>query len=168
MAGMNVRQAPIDYIERTRAQYDALGFPPYAWIDQKDEPPPFASLSKPLSEMRVALIASGGIYQYGQIAFHHRDDTSFRLIDTTKPSETLRTSHFAYDMTAARQNINAVFPVDTLQTLVARSEVGQLARRAYTFMGGIYSARKVRDSLAPALGDALHDDEVDLAILVPA
>ena len=163
-----MRQAPIDYIERTRAQYDALGFPPYAWIDQKDKPPPFESLSKPLSEMRVAVIASGGIYQCGQLAFHHRDDTSFRIIDTTRPSETLRTSHFAYDMTAARQNINAVFPVDTLQTLVANSEIGQLARRAYTFMGGIYSARKVRDRLAPALGDALHDDEVDFAILVPA
>ena len=163
-----MRQAPIDYIERTRAQYDALGFPPYAWIDQKDKPPPFESLSKPLSEMRVAVIASGGIYQCGQLAFHHRDDTSFRIIDTTRPSETLRTSHFAYDMTAARQNINAVFPVDTLQTLVANSEIGQLARRAYTFMGGIYSARKVRDWLAPALGDALHDDEVDFAILVPA
>ena len=164
---MNVRQAPIDYIERTRAQYGALGFPPYAWTNQKDEPPPFEPISKPLSEMRVALIASGGIYQRGQIAFHHRDDTSFRIIDTTEPSETLRTSHFA-DMAAARQNINAVFPVDTLQTLVASSEVGQLARRAYTFMGGIYSARKVRDLLAPALRNALHDDEVDLAILVPA
>ena len=67
-----MRQAPIDYIERTRAQYDALGFPPYAWIDQRDEPPPFEPISKPLSEMRVALIASGGIYQRGQIAFHHR------------------------------------------------------------------------------------------------
>ena len=168
MTEINVRQAPIDYIERTRAQYDALGFPPYAWIDQKDEPPNFAPLSKPLSEMRVALIASGGIYQRGQIAFHHRDDASFRIIDTTKPSKTLRTSHFAYDMTAARENINAVFPIDTLLTLAANGEISQLARRAYTFMGGIYSARKVRDWLAPALGDALHDDEVDLAILVPA
>ena len=99
-----MRQAPIDYIERTRAQYDALGFPPYAWTNQKDEPPPFEPISKPLSEMRVALIASGGIYQRGQIAFHHRDDTSFRIIDTTEPSETLRTSHFAYDMTSSAKH----------------------------------------------------------------
>jgi hypothetical protein len=34
-------------------------------------------------------------------------------------------------------------------------------------MGGIYSVRKVRDILAPALADRLVKDEVDVAILVP-
>jgi hypothetical protein len=34
-------------------------------------------------------------------------------------------------------------------------------------MGGIYSARRVRDELAPALADRLQNDEVDAALLVP-
>jgi hypothetical protein len=34
-------------------------------------------------------------------------------------------------------------------------------------MGGIYSARKVREVLAPAIADALVRDEVDVAMLVP-
>ena len=34
-------------------------------------------------------------------------------------------------------------------------------------MGGIYSVRKVRDQLTPAIADRLQRDEVDLAILVP-
>jgi D-proline reductase (dithiol) PrdB len=118
--------------------------------------------------MNIALIASGGIYAHGQIAFHHKDDLSYRIIDTEIDSTQLRTSHFAYDLTPARENINVVFPIDTLKTLAHQGIIRSLSRRAYTFMGGIYSARKVRDLLAPHLLKALQEDEVDLALLVPA
>jgi len=42
-----------------------------------------------------------------------------------------------------------------------------LAPRAFTFMGGIYSARKVREILAPALAAHLSSEGVDVVILVP-
>ena len=164
---MDQRQNPIDYIERTRSQYDALGYEPYTWVEYSAAPP-WTALSKPLKEMNIALIASGGIYASGQIAFHHKDDLSYRVIDTEIESTQLRTSHFAYDLTPARENINVVFPIDTLKTLAHQGIIRSLSRRAYTFMGGIYSARKVRDLLAPHLLKALQEDEVDLALLVPA
>lgn len=159
-------RSPIDYIERTRAQYEDLGYPPYQWV-HSDDPPPFAPLRKPLDECRVALIGSGGIYERGQIAFHFKDDLSFRIIDTTAPTEHLRATHFAYDLTDARIDPNVVFPVDTLHTLVSDHRIGALSRNAYAFMGGIYSSRKVRETLAPAIADRVMKDEVDLAILVP-
>jgi len=164
---MDERQDPIDYIERTRSQYDALGYEPYTWVEYSAAPP-WTALSKPLKEMNIALIASGGIYARGQIAFHHKDDLSYRIIDTEIDSTQLRTSHFAYDLTPARENINVVFPIDTLKTLAHQGIIRSLSRRAYTFMGGIYSARKVRNLLAPHLLKALQEDEVDLALLVPA
>ena len=164
---MDQRQDPIDYIERTRSQYDALGYEPYTWVEYSAAPP-WTALSKPLKEMNIALIASGGIYARGQIAFHHKDDLSYRIIDTEIDSTQLRTSHFAYDLTPARENINVVFPIDTLKTLAHQGIIRSLSKRAYTFMGGIYSARKVRDLLAPHLLKALQEDEVDLALLVPA
>jgi len=164
---MDQRQDPIDYIERTRSQYDALGYEPYTWVEYSAAPP-WTALSKPLKEMNIALIASGGIYASGQIAFHHKDDLSYRVVDTEIESTQLRTSHFAYDMTPARENINVVFPIDTLKTLAHQGIIRSLSKRAYTFMGGIYSARKVRDLLAPHLLKALQEDEVDLALLVPA
>ena len=34
-------------------------------------------------------------------------------------------------------------------------------------MGGIYSSRKVKDVLAPAIVAELKEEEVDLAILIP-
>jgi D-proline reductase (dithiol) PrdB len=158
---------PIDYIERTRDQYAALGYPPYRWV-VNEQAPPFTPLSRPLAESRVALIASGGIYRVGQIAFHFKDDTSFRAIESDVAQADLRFAHFAYDMTDARRDANVVFPSATLQDLARLGRIGSLARNAYTFMGGIYSARKVRDLLAPALADRLVADEVDVAIMVPA
>lgn len=159
--------APIDYIQRTRDQYDALGYPAYRWVENEDTAP-FTPLSRPLSECRVGLIASGGIYQLGQTAFHFKDDLSFRAIDVETPPEDLRVTHFAYDTDDARSDVNVVFPYQTLKDLARLDRIGSLARHAYTFMGGIYSARKVRDTLAPAMADQLVRDEVDVAIMVPA
>lgn len=157
---------PIDYIERTRAQYSALGYPVYRWVESP-EPPPFAPVERPLSECRVGLIASGGIYRTGQIAFHHADDISYRVIDRDTPTEALRATHFAYDLTDARSDPGVVFPLDGLRDLAAEGAIGGVADRAYTFMGGIYSARKVRDVLAPELTRRVVEDQVDLVLLVP-
>jgi hypothetical protein len=60
-----------------------------------------------------------------------------------------------------------VFPKDTLRRLVQRGLLGELAQRAYAFMGGIYSSRKVRDLLAPALVERIRADDPDLVLLVP-
>ena len=144
-------QRPVDYIERTREQYAALGYPAYRWV-QETEPPAFTRVEAPMHRWRVGLVASGGIYVQGQIAFHHRDDLSYREVGMDTPAEALRVTHFAYDLTDARADPNAVIP---------------LGPRAYTFMGGIYSVRKVREVLAPALAERLCSDGVDVAILVP-
>ncbi len=157
---------PIDYIQRTRDQYDALGYPAYRWVENEDKPP-FTPLAKALADSRVGLIASGGIYQLGQTAFHFKDDASFRAIDVTTPPNQLRVSHFAYDTTDAEQDINVVFPYQTLKDLARLGRIGSLSRSAYTFMGGIYSARKVREQVAPTLLAELQRDEVDVALLVP-
>ena len=159
-------QRPVDYIERTREQYAALGYPAYRWV-QETEPPAFTRVEAPMHRWRVGLVASGGIYVQGQIAFHHRDDLSYREVGMDTPAEALRVTHFAYDLTDARADPNAVIPLEALRYLRDRGEIGALGPRAYTFMGGIYSVRKVREVLAPALAERLCSDGVDVAILVP-
>ena len=158
---------PVDYIERTRAQYDALGYPPYQWVHNEDDPP-FEPVSKPLAESRVGLIASGGIYREGQIAFHYRDDFSFRAIPADTGTDALRVTHFAYDVTGARADPNVVFPLEALRAEAREGGIGAVGPNAYTFMGGIYSARKVRDVLAPALAERMEEDAADAVVLVPA
>jgi D-proline reductase (dithiol) PrdB len=157
---------PIDYIKRTAEQYSALGYPIYRWV-KSETPPPWAPVSKPLAESRLGLIASGGIYVTGQVAFHFKDDLSYREVATTTAASELRVTHFAYDQHDARSDPNVVFPTGTLHGLVGEGKLGELAERAYSFMGGIYSSRKVQEILAPALAQRLVQDEVDLALLVP-
>jgi D-proline reductase (dithiol) PrdB len=159
-------QAPVDYIQRTRDLYSSLGHPAYQWVENTGSPP-FHKLTKPLAQSKLAVIASGGIYCTGQIAFHYKDDISYRRVSINTPSQNLRVTHFAYDLTAARRDPNAVLPLEALRDLLDRGRIGALADNALTFMGGIYSSRKVRDILAPALVNELQQDEVDLAILIP-
>ncbi|MDZ7827679.1 MAG: glycine/sarcosine/betaine reductase selenoprotein B family protein [Gammaproteobacteria bacterium] len=157
---------PIDYIEQTRQRYESLGYTPYEWA-RIEEPPPFAPLRRPLGEARVGLIASGGIYREGQIAFHYRDDVSFREIPADVAPEALRVTHFAYDQTDARTDPNVVFPIEALREAAASGRIGEVSANAYTFMGGIYSQRRVREVLAPALADRVQADGVDAVVLVP-
>ena len=157
---------PIDYIARTKAQYAALDYPAYRWVENTDAVP-WSSLKKPLSQCKVALICSGGIYKKGQIAFHYEDDISFRIIASDTAQSDLRITHFAYDMTSARNDPNVVFPTQGLKALADEGAIGELATNAYTFMGGIYSSRKVSSQLAPELANRVIKDEVDVVVLVP-
>lgn len=157
---------PVDYIARTRDQYAGLGYPPYRWAREPD-PPPFTPLARALDDCRVALVASGGIYVKGQVAFHFKDDSSYRVIPRSVDYRDLRVTHFAYDLTDARADPNVVFPLQTLLDLEREGRIGEVGPRAYTFMGGIYSTRRVRHELAPELTEHLQRDEVDAAILVP-
>ncbi|GIS38919.1 MAG: hypothetical protein Ct9H90mP11_02390 [Acidimicrobiales bacterium] len=62
------RQAPISYIERITATYKALGYDQYQW-HHRSAKPPFFKLEKPLAECKVGMIATGGVYKTGQVAF---------------------------------------------------------------------------------------------------
>ncbi len=157
---------PVPYIERVRSTYDSLGYPAYQWV-VNTEPPPWQPLRKPLRECRLGLIASGGIYAVGQVAFHYKDDASFRAIPRDAATSDLRVTHFGYDLTDARKDPNVVFPIDTLHRLEKEGLVGELAHNLFAFMGGIYSARRVRDELAPQLTERLLAEEVDALLLVP-
>ena len=163
---MSETSPPVDYIQRTRDQYDALGYAPYRWVENEGKPP-WTPLSKPLSECRVALIGSGGIYRAGQVGFHFKDDDSYRIIDSQTEASDLRAIHFAYDLKDAWRDPNVVFPLSPLRDLAAEGLIGGVGPRAYGFMGGIYSSRKVKERLAPALADRVVEDEVDLVLLVP-
>ena len=159
-------QPPVDYIPRITAQYSGLGYGEYQWLESQNAPA-WTPLTKPLSDSKVGLICTGGIYAAGQTAFHFKDDTTYRAISTDVDVEDLRATHFAYDLTDARKDINVVFPVEQLRTMVDEGVIDSIASDAYTLMGGIYSTRRVREELIPALVDRVLADEVDVVLLVP-
>jgi D-proline reductase (dithiol) PrdB len=157
---------PADYIGETKALYDSLGYDSYRWAE-RPEPPPFAPIEKPLSACRITLIGSGGLYRTGQVAFHTKDDTSIRVIETDTPTSELRTAHFAYDQTDARVDANCVFPLDRLRELAADGTIGGLTDEAYAFMGGIYSIRRMEAETAKLLVERVSGQQPDIVLLVP-
>ena len=159
-------QPPADYISETKKLYDSLGYESYRWA-QRPDPPPWVPITKPLAECRVTLIGSGGLHRHGQVAFHTKDDTSIRVIASDTPTSELRTAHFAYDQTDARQDANCVFPLDRLRALAADGTIGSLSDDSYGFMGGIYSTRRLEATTAPLLVERCLAQEPDLVLLVP-
>jgi D-proline reductase (dithiol) PrdB len=157
---------PVDYMSRSKDRYDALGYPAYRWA-LDDSPSPFAPLGKPLDQVRIGLISSGGVYRVGQKAFHFRDDISFRRIPVDEPTTELRATHFAYDTSDARRDPNVVLPIRALQRAVGQRRLGSLADEAFTFVGGIYSARRCREILAPRLLNEVTQQQCDAVLLVP-
>ncbi len=155
-------------MERTRSLYASQE--PYRWVvhDSEREPPPWTPIAGPLSDLRISLIASGGVHLDDQEPFHFHDDTSHREIPVDTPLARLRISHFGYDISDAARDPGCVFPLRALRELAEDALVGEIADPAFSFMGGIYSARRVREELAPRLRDFVLRQKSDLAYLVPA
>jgi len=155
---------PVEYIPRTRELY--RGFAPYRWVVNTDTPP-WTPLAKPISKCRVALMSSGGILYREQPRFH-REDASYRLIPKDATQADLEVWHFGYLTKDAKADHNCVVPLARMRELEAVGVIGELSDPAYSFMGGVYSARKVRDELAPKIADELKAAHVDAFYLVPA
>jgi D-proline reductase (dithiol) PrdB len=156
---------PVAYIERTRELYS--DFKPYRWVDNSSQPIPFTPLTKPLSECRIALISSGGMMYRDQPRFH-REDASYRRIPKNARREDLSVWHFGYPTRDAELDPNCVLPLEPMRELEAAREIGELVDPVFSFMGGVYSARKIRDELAPQILDELKRAHADAFFLVPA
>ena len=59
-----------------------------------------------------------------------------------------------------------MLPLDSLGSLVG-STIGSTTPNAISFVGGIYSARRVREVLAPRIVEMVTAMQADLALLVP-
>ena len=83
--------------------------------------PPFFKLEKPLAECKVGMIATGGVYKTGQVAFHYKDDTSYRAIPSDTNASNLRATHFAYDLSGARETLMSCSPLKALELSTKRA-----------------------------------------------
>lgn len=155
---------PVAYIPRTRELYKA--YTPYRWVVNTDTAP-WTPLRKPIAQCRVALMSSGGILYRDQPRFH-REDATYRLIPKSATQADLDVWHFGYRTEDAASDHNCVFPLARMRELEAEGVIGELSDPAYSFMGGIYSSRKVRDELAPKIVDELKRAHADAFFLVPA
>jgi hypothetical protein len=162
---------PIAYIDRTRAYYAALGYPPYQWAHFDDVP--FAPLSKPVGRSRVVLVTTAARFDpalgdQGPGTAYNAGAKFYRVYRVPRrPPPDLRISHVAYDRvhtTAA--DPNTWLPIAALEDALARGLVGALADDVV----GLPTDRSQRATLerdGPDLLAACVDLGADLALLVP-
>ena len=156
----------VNYMHTIAERYKKLGYTPYRWF-LANEPSPWQPLRKPLNTARIGMLSTSGAYALGQMAYHYKDDCSFRAIPTGTPNAELRFSHITENyLVDAKQDPSTIFPLRTLRGLLAEGFIGQLADTVFSCMGGIYSQRRVREELAPALLAAFRVERVDAALLV--
>ena len=156
----------VNYMQAIRARYEKLGYTPYRWVEA-DSAPPWQALSKPLTSARLGLLSTCGAYALGQVAYHYKDDASIRALPSNIDTRDLRFSHITENyLVDAKRDPNCILPLAQLRDLRHEGVIGELAEQVFSCMGGVYSQRRVRDEVAPALLDALRAQKVDCALLV--
>jgi glycine/betaine/sarcosine/D-proline reductase family selenoprotein B len=167
-----VEDAPIPYITRTRAYYQALGYDePYRWAHFADVP--FAPLRKPLKECRIGLVTTAAPYDpargdqgpgapYNAAAKFHR-----AYAHSIEGSPDVRIAHVTYDRVhTTAEDQNSWFPLAQLKRAASERRIGGLSPRFY----GAPTTRSQRSTLerdAPDILAFMREDKVDAAVLVP-
>ena len=130
--------------------------------------PPFFRPRKPLDQCRLALVTTGGVHLPEQPRFDiddYQGDCSYREIPTD--AEDLTWTH-AYHRPDEGSDLNAVFPLETLRSLVGDGLVGGLSSRHYSFMGAIHDPTPLVEETAPQVASKLVEDGVDAVLLTPS
>ena len=160
---------PVRYVDLLNLRYQQQGFPAYQWT--VNDPSGLTPLEKPLSECRVSMLTSGGVSHCSMPTWDPKARNDFRLdiVDPDAAGPDFQVSDSYYDTADAEVDVNTVFPIDRLRELADDGTIGSVASRLWSgFMGRIYKRSHVSEVAGPALAEELHDDDVDLFLLVPA
>ncbi len=145
--------------------------------DPPNHPPiPWAPVTKPLSEGKVALLTTAGISMRGDAPFDMDGerkrptwgDPSWRRIAASATSDAIAANHLHIDTSYIERDLNVALPLDRLRELVDAGEVGSVADTHYSVMGyqGASSATLENES-APEIAESMVSEEVDFALLAP-
>jgi D-proline reductase (dithiol) PrdB len=163
---------PIQYIQRTRDYYLALGYGAYRWAHFTDAP--FTPLARPLAKSRVALITTAAPYQpgvgdQGPGAKYNAAAKFYKVYsDTTDTIPDLRISHVGYDRKhTTAEDPNTWLPLARLHEAVKARRIGALTPRFYGAPTN-RSHRVTMETDAPELLRGCREDGADAVILVPS
>ncbi len=157
------------FMSRTLAE--SLKVWPY--VDTSGEEIPWTPLSKPVSECRVALISSGGLYHKDDESFdlerERREplwgDPTYRELPANVRQEDIRIAHLHYVNSHALEDCGCMLPVRALEKMLGEGRIGDIAEAHLTCMG--YQPRVgtfIRETV-PAMAGRLREMDVDLALL---
>jgi D-proline reductase (dithiol) PrdB len=164
--------APIQYLQRTRTWYQALGYgAPYEWAHFSDVP--FQRLHKPLSQCRVGLVTTAAPYQPGKGeqgpgAPYNAAAKFYRVYSgDTSIDHDLRIAHVAIDRAhTTAEDMGSYFPLAALRRAATAGRIGALAPRFHGLPTN-RSQRTTLDADVPELLARCRADAVQAVLLVP-
>ena len=136
---------------------------------------PWTPLSRPLEDSTVALISSAGLAlksdhpfdQEGEKANPWWGDPSFRILPRTATGRDVNLYHLHVTPRIAAQDLNTFMPLQRLNEMETRGEIGRSAAHHYSYMGYILQPHKLLNESVPAMIQSMKQDGVDLVILIP-
>src|SRR5438874_10499068 len=161
---------PIPYRQRIRDYYRTLGFgAPYRWAHYAEVP--FAPVTKPLADSRVALVTTAAPYQpdkgeQGPGAAYNAAAKFYTVYSGDSAADhDLRISHIAYDrIHTTAEDSNSWFPLPALRRAAQAGRIGEVAPRFH----GVPTNRSHRTTLdvdCPELLRRIREDKADAAVL---
>ena len=157
----------VSYIDRTRDYYAAQGYDkPYAWARHTEAP--FAPLAKSLAESRVGIVITASLWQGQDVVDGELRGAKQVYSSAVEPlPEKLFTDHLSWDKLATHtDDVPSFVPIPQLQHFAEQGRIGSLAPRFHGVPTD-YSQRRTAQQDAPEILARLHEDQVDVALLVP-
>ena len=125
----------------------------------------FTPVTKPLSEMKIAMATAAGIHLKTDERFNFAGDNGYREIPGSAKASDLMVSHGGYDNADANRDINCMLPVDRLNELVETGLFKEVAPRHFGFMGGGGDQTAFTEVTGPEIAKKLVEDGVDAVLL---
>jgi len=145
---------------------------------------PFTPVTKPVSELRLALFTSSGHFVEGddpkpfgvenltqqeaevRINDFLKEEPQLSRIPLDTPEDKLRVRHGGYDIRGALADPNVNFPITRLKELRDEGHLNQLHSSAYSFVGACSQLRLLNHT-APMWARLLEEQRIEAVLLVP-
>ncbi len=143
----------------------------YTWTIHSDVP--WKHMAKDLTQVKVALITTAGIYTWKtQKYFNLGDDNgdcSFREIKKDVVPGDLRVSHRFVDLkSSVGVDYNCIFPLDILKELEKEKRINSVSEIHFSVMGEIKDPKELMEDTVPKIIKQLQKYLVDMVIISPA
>ena len=141
----------------------------YPWVAHQSAP--FSPFSGELSQMRVALLSTAGLFaKKDQPPFDAENiegDWHHRELSTELEPAQLEIAHTHFNHQSAQEDLDSVYPIHRLRELAAGGVIGELAETAYSISGYCLQADKLVRQTIPAIVQGMQDEGVQAALFIP-
>lgn len=143
-------------------------FKNYEWQTFADAP--WKHLSKDISESKVALLTTGGIYNWKATKhFNLADengDPTFREIKKNVSQEDIRIAHRHVELKASvALDVNCLFPIDLLLEMEKERKISAVSESHFSLMGEVKDPGPILDESVPKIIKQLNKFMVDVVIV---